>query len=243
MRVNRPIAAVAALALVVIATAGVATALAPAASDSPARQIQVSATDEVSAEPDRALLRVGVLATADDAATARDRVAGNVTALRSTLEDLGVPDDRVETAHFDIDEERDREEAGPTRYRAVHAFEITLADTDRVGEVIDGVVDSGANRIQGVSFTLSEERRHDLRQEALEGAMDRARTEADTLAASADLQVGDAASITASDVDVSPYRVEREAMETDDAGASTTIESGAVDVSASVDVVYNATAA
>ena len=242
MRTNRTLLVVAALAVTVLAAVGVAAAVSPTAqTDQPARQIEVGASGDVSAEPDQAIVRLGVVATADDAATARDRVAENVTAMRSTLDELGIPDDRIETAHYDIGEARDRPKSEqPGSYRAVHAFEVTLDETDRVGDVIDGVVDSGANRVQGVSFTLSDERRQDLRQEALQHAMEHARGEAETLAGSADLTIEGASSISASDTHVRPYRLEH-TMTSGDAAVSTSIESGPVAVSASVNVVYNAT--
>ncbi|WP_135663982.1 SIMPL domain-containing protein [Halorhabdus rudnickae] len=247
MRTNNILLVVIAVAVTALAAVGVAAAVSPSAqTDQPARQIEVGASGDVSAEPDQALVRVGVVATADDAATARDRVAQNVTALRSTLEELGIPDDRIETAHYNIRDVRERPESEQTsEYQAIHTFEITLEDIDRVGDVIDGVVDSGANRVEGVSFTLSDDRRQELRQDALRNAMDNAREEAGTLADSADLTIEGAASISASDVSVRPYRVEQSmvALESGDAGASTTIESGPVDVSASVQVVYNATTA
>ncbi|WP_181686407.1 SIMPL domain-containing protein [Halorhabdus salina] len=246
MRTNRSVFVVAIVAVTLLAAVGVATAVSPVAqTDQPDRQIEVGASGEVSAQPDQALLRVGVVATAEDATTARDRVAENVTALRSTLDERGISDDNIETVHYDIGEVRERSETKrTTEYRAVHTFQITLDDPDRVGKVIDGVVDSGANRVQGVSFTLSEERRHELRQEALENAMGRARGEAETLAGSADLTIEGAASISADDVSVRPYRVEQAMMATEsgDVATSTTIESGPVDVSATVQVIYNATA-
>lgn len=244
MRINRSILAVAAVVTLLVATVGIAAAVTTQVStDTASKQIDVSTSSEVSAEPDQATLRVGVVATADDAATARDHVAQNVSAMRTTLEELGVPDDRIETDHFTIREARERpEQTRPAKFRATHTVEITLTDTDRVGSVIDGVVDSGANRVQGVSFELSDDRRHELRQDALEAAMDRARTEAGTLAASADLAIAGASSISASAVQVSPYRAEPVMLETaGDAGGSTTVESGPVDVSATVQVVYNAT--
>ncbi|WP_136688445.1 SIMPL domain-containing protein [Halorhabdus amylolytica] len=245
MRTNRILLVVTLVAVTVLAAVGVAVAVSPdGQADEPNRQIEVAASGDVSADPDQAQLRVGVVATTDDAAIARTQVAENVTSLRSTLEELGIPDDRVETDYYNIREVREGPESErATQYRAIHAFEITLDDTDRVGEVIDGVVDSGANRVQGVSFTLSVDRRADLRQKALRNAMDAARKEARTLANSADLTVEGAAAISASDVNVRPYRVEQAMMtETADAGGSTSIESGPVDVSASVQVVYNATA-
>lgn len=243
MESNRAVLAVAVVAVTVIATAGVATALAPAQTDGTAQQIRASATGEVSAQPDQAVLQIAVVATADDAATARNRVATNATALRSTLAELGVPDDRIKTVYYNIGEAHERFKGQePTSYRAAHAFKITLTDTDRVGTVIDRVVDSGANRVRGVSFTLSDETRRELRQEALRNAMERARTEAETLATSANLSIDGAASISTNDVSVVPYRVER-TMVADAGGASTTIESSPVNVRASVQVVYNASAA
>lgn len=246
MQINRSTLLVSAVAILLLAAVGAATAVTPTAqTDQPEKQIDVAASAEVSAQPDQALLRLGVVATAEDAQTARNQVAENVTTVRSALMELNVSAEQIETVNYDIGETRDRAEPEQTSgYRAVHTLEITLADIDTVGDVIDGAVDSGANHVQGVSFTLSDEKRHELRQDALEQAMDRGRTDADTLASSADLRVVGASAISASDVSVSPYRVEHGMLESaGDAAASTTIESGPVDVSASVQVVYNATSA
>lgn len=249
MRLNRSALAVAAVVTMLVATVGIAAAVTPSGqTDLPSKQIEVANDATVSADPDQAIIHVGVVAAAEDAQTVRDRVAANASELRSTLESLGIPSDQIETRDYDIDEERERpepdaeERPAAVRYRGVHAFEITLNDTERVGDVIDAVVDSGANRVQGVTFTLSEERRQQLRQNALEKAMDRARQDADTLASSAGLTADTAASISATDVQFHPYSLEAE-MTSADSGGSTTIDSGPVDVSASVQVVYNATSA
>ena len=247
MELNRSTLLVAAVAVLLLAAVGAATAVTPEAQpDQPAKQIDVAGSAEVSAQPDEAVLRLGVVATAEDVQTARDQVAENLTAVRTALTELNVSEDQIETGYYDVGEVHQRPETEKTtEYRAIHTLEVTLDDTERVGDVIDTAIDSGANRVDGVSFTLSEERRHELRQDALEKAMDRARTDADTLANSSGLHVIGASSISASDVSVSPYRVEETMMAADAAGgsASTTIESGPVDVSASVQVVYNATSA
>lgn len=244
MRANRSIVVIGTVLTLLVATVGIAAAVtAGEQSEAPSEQIQVAGSADVSAEPDQAILRLGVEATAEDAETARDTVAENATALRSTLADLGIDGDQIETDYYRVDEERDRSDReGQRDYRVDHGFEITVEDTDRVGDVIDGAIDNGANTVRGVSFTLSAEKRHELRQDALEAAMDRARTDAETLASSADLTVVGAASISASDVSVRPYQVERAMMDAEgETTAETTVESGPVDVSASVQVVYNAT--
>lgn len=203
--------------------------------------IHVSASGQVEAEPDEAILQVAVVATAEDATTARDRLAANVSTMREALREAGIEDDQVRTAFFDIDERRDRTPEGdePSGYQAIQAFEITVTDVDRAGEIVDVAVNNGANRIDGVTFTLSEETRQQLREQALREAVSTARTEADVLADAAGLEIAGVRSISTVRGDVVPYRAE---LEMADADAGTTLEPGPVTVSATVTVTYEANA-
>ena len=223
---------------------GSTNALAPTTNDG--STIGVSADGTAEADPDRALVRIAVEATADDAETARERLAENVSRMRTALSELGIADDRIRTVQYDLREEhrKDRPEKPGSdeerTYRAVHAFEITVTDLDSVGTVIDTAVKNGATRVDGVQFTLSEETRRELYNEALREAMTNARSQADTLAESGDLRISGVHSIQAGSVNYRPYYAET-AMS---AGgkADTSIESGPVSVTAQVQVTYNATA-
>jgi uncharacterized protein YggE len=245
---------VAVLGTALLVTAGVAGALAlgssPATADraTPAEQsITVSASGEVEASPDQAVVRVAVTATGNDSTAVRDDIATRAESLRSALEEYGIPSENVRTMHFDIHQERERTaegtEMGP--YRGTHAFEITVNDTDAAGEVVDVAVDNGADRVMGVSFTLSEEKREDLYNEALTAAMGNAESRADTLADAGDLSVTETHTIVSSNTMHTPYRVETAYLAADAGGAvaSTSVESGPVTVTADVRVTYNATAA
>jgi len=202
--------------------------------------ISVGATGEATADPDRAVATVGVEATATDAETARQRVAENVSTLRAALAEAGIDDDQITTNHYAIrqDHESKRSESTPTQYEAVHSFEVQIEDVDAVGSVIETAVDNGATNVGRVEFTLSQETRSDLREEALAAAMDSARSDAEALASNANLSVAGVESVSTSNGHVRPYRAEA-ALAAD--GAATSIESGPVSVRAQVQVTYEAT--
>jgi uncharacterized protein YggE len=206
------------------------------------RTIQVAANGQAKTSPDRAIVRVAVLARADDADVVRERLGQNATRMREALRELGLADDQIRTVAYSIDQEY-REEAGdrvPAGFRGFHAFEITLSNVSRAGTVIDAAVENGAERVDQVELTLSEERRREVRAEALRAAMENARADAEVIAESANLTITGVHTAATGDLSFSPVRAE--AMEADAAGqARTEIESGPVTVTAQVQVTYNAT--
>lgn len=239
------------LATALLVTAGVAGALtlgsgsASAGQTAPSEQsITVSANGEVEAQPDQAVVRVAVTATGEDSTTVRNEIGEKSDSVRNALAEYGLESDAIRTAHFDIRQERERTKEGTEygNYRGVHAFEITVNDTDNAGEVVDLAVDNGADRVMGVSFTLSDEKREDLYQDALAEAMDNAETRANTLAEAGDLSVTETHSIISTNTRHRAYQTETVAYAGDSAGG-TSIESGSVTVSADVRVAYNATSA
>lgn len=222
-------------------TLGAGNAAAAGPSDS-GQSITVSASGTVEAEPNQAILRVAVTASGDDASAVRDQLATDAEALVEALRDDGLSEDAIRTQYFDISPEHKRDGTTAETYRGIHAYEITLDDVDAAGEVIDLAVENGADRVMGVSFTLSEEKRDELHNEALKQAMGQAESRAGALASAGDLAVTGVHTIVSADTNYRVYRTEY-AMTAGDAGGSTSIESGPVSVTANVRVTYNATSA
>lgn len=221
------------------------------------RTVVVSKTGEVDGEPDLAVLRLGIQSTADSAGEVRDELASGADELRSALREYGIDDENVTTQRYQIRERYDRrrmEEAGVrpdseeaqeyVTYHGTHAFTVELEDIDAVGEVIDVAVGAGADEIDRVTYTLSEEKRAELREEALRKALQQARSEAETIADEIGGAVVEATVVDASEGRVSPVqrRVAHEAAAAtptaDAGGRPTSIESGDVTVSADVNVRY-----
>ena len=233
-----------------LVSAGVAGALmlgsGSAAASQPAQSqqsITVSANGEIEASPDQAIVRVAITATGNDSTTVRQDLASSAESMRAALEEYGLDSEDVRTARYDIRQEREHTPQGTERgnYRGIHAFEITLNDTGAAGEVIDVAVNNGADQVNGVSFTLSDDKRQELHNEALTQAMGNARERANTLATAGDLSVTGVHTIVSTETRYHGYRVETAAASL--GGDSTSIEAGAVTVTANVRVTYNATTA
>lgn len=253
MRENLPvIAAVAVVALVVGAGLTGAVAMGTqqlsagaAAQTSSSETISVSASGSAETTPNQVTVRVAVVATGEDAPAVRQRLATNVSQMRSALTDIGISDDQIQTNRYDLNRDRReprREGQQPaTRYRGVHSFTITVNDPNRTGQVIDTAVTNGADNVEDIRFTLSEEKRRSLRKEALRDAMINARSQATTLANASDLRITGVHSVQTTE------RARRPLVERAAAGGGgdggTDVASGPVGVRVQVQVTYNATAA
>ena len=206
------------------------------------RTVTVSGEGSASAPPDEARLSIAVVVEGDDPGEVRDDLSAGVDDRRDALADAGVADDQIETTTFEIRERRpDRfdgeDDPTPPAYRGVHAFLVTLDDVDRAGSIVDATAGAGAE-VRWVAFTLSNERRADVRDEALTAAMDDARRQAETLAAAGDLRLVGVRTVDAADRR-GGFVLEDDVAE-EFAPTGTVIEPGDVTVFTSVRVTYDA---
>ncbi|MCO8267599.1 SIMPL domain-containing protein, partial [Haloferax sp. AB510] len=155
-----------------------------------ATTISTTGTGEVTADADLAVVSIAVTTTADSADEARGTVADDVAAVRAALTDAGIAEDAIQTTGFNIYPEYDYsgQERELLGYRATHTLRVEVAP-DRAGEVIDLAVGAGASEIRGVAFTLTDEKRAELREEALTRAVDSAKADADAVASASGLTV------------------------------------------------------
>jgi len=206
----------------------------PAEGESPDRTIAVSATGTASVAPDEAVVRVTVTAEGAETDTVRDELAANSTDLESRLEELGV---EYRTTRYEIETQRAPRDRDVPDAVGRHSYEVTVDDPDRVGDVIDAAATAGAE-VDGIDLTLSEATREQLRETAIERAMGDARTQAETIAETANLTLGDPVSVDATRSRFSPVRLQADfAAEAGDA-APTEIATGDVSVTYGVEVVY-----
>ncbi|WP_416840198.1 SIMPL domain-containing protein [Haloferax sp. DFSO52] len=209
-----------------------------------ATTISTTGTGEVTAESDLAVVNIAVTHTADSADEARGVVADDVAAIRTALTDAGIAEDAIQSTGFNIYPEYnyggdERELIG---YRAIHSLTIEVAP-DRAGEVIDLAVGAGADEVRGVFFTLTDEKRAELRSEALTKAVESAKADADTVATAANLQItGVHTASVGGGYSPGPYPVAyaEDSARASSAGAPTELTPGPVTVSATVQMVYTA---
>ena len=165
------------LAFALLAAAGAA---APA--EQP-RTITVTGMGEVKAAPDQADFSTGVVT---EAATAREALAANAKAMNAvmaTLNKLGVPDKNIQTSNLSLSPRYQSCKPGVPCPQRITGYEVSntvsvSTDLEKTGAVLDALVASGSNRIDGIGFSIREPKPllTKARAEAVKDAVDRAGT-------------------------------------------------------------------
>jgi uncharacterized protein YggE len=146
----------------------------------------------VSVTPDLAHVDVGVTS---QAATAQDATSQNATqsaAVITALQGLIGAGANIKTISYSLSPVYNNPPQGQSAtiigYSVTNVVEVTLTDTTLIGKVIDTSIQSGANRVQGVSFGLQD--MNPPRAQALKSAATRARAQADAIAAGLNVHTG-----------------------------------------------------
>jgi uncharacterized protein YggE len=178
----------------VLAFAAQAAAQAPIALPAPQPSIRVTGTGEVRAAPDQATADFAVETTATNAQEAAAANAQQMDRVIAALVRAGVPRDRIETRDYNVFpdyDQRPMEQGGEPRirgYRVMNTVSATTQDINRVGALIDAALAAGANRVNGVRFSLRDPQR--FRAQAIQEATRRARADAQALASAMGVQLG-----------------------------------------------------
>ncbi len=143
------------------------------------RQISVTGHGEVYVIPDVAYINIGVQNTAETVTEVLNQNTDQAQGIRTALAALGVADLDIQTSSFSIYPMPQYDETGQmtgTLYQASNTVYVTVRDLSKLGEILDAVVRSGANTINGISFDATDttEAVAEARQQAVEDAQSQA---------------------------------------------------------------------
>ena len=230
---------------VFVATALLLTACNPGAptyiSTGSAQQpsLQVSATGDASASPDRATVSAGVV---QQGKTAREAMFGNATLMTSVFDELtaaGIPKSDITTSQLSLQPQYDyRDRSKPTikGYEARNTVTVKSDDIDQVGPMLDALVRAGVNNINQVKFTVKDPK--DALTKAREDAIREAREKAKSMAAAAGVKLGPLLSMTESNGRSNPQPIYARSSFSTAESVSTPISAGDQTLSVSVNLSY-----
>ena len=151
----------------------------------------VVATGEgvVKVAPDRAWLNVTAESRARSPREAQNLNAQAMSAVLQKLRGAGLKEDAIQTRGYDLQPEYDYNNGRQTLrgYLARNSVEVRVDELNRVGEILDIAVASGATSVGNVRFDLKD--RAAVEREALRLAVADARRRADAAASGAGLRV------------------------------------------------------
>ncbi len=207
--------------------------------------ISVAGESTVKAMPDLLTVYFVVQTTANTATEAKDNNSMIVDQVITNLIAAGLERDEIVTENFNVYEDYSWE-SGKRKflgYKAVHNMKVELSseNSEKIGEVIDAVVDGGA-LLNYINFELSKENQNLYKAEALKSASEDARIKAESMAEGLGKRVVDIVSVSESSFGYYPWRLlgqEDIALGAAEAKAATTdIQPGEKEISARVSVVF-----
>jgi len=177
-----------------------------AADDALPRTIAVQGEGIVAARPDMAVIGAGVVTQDKTAAQALSANSKAVEQLIGVLDRVDVDDRDIRTAGVNVSPvfDRPRDGSAPkiTGYRVENRLSIRVRDLDKTGELLDALVQAGANQISGPNLTFADPGK--LRDEARKLAVQDAKRRAALYAEELDVDVGPVLSLSEASIQVAP---------------------------------------
>ena len=200
--------------------------------------LTVAASAEARRVPDIATISAGVVTQAADANAALRQNAAQMAKVVAALRAAGIAERDVQTAGVNLNPQYRYAENQPpaiTGYQASNTVNVVVRDLERLGRILDALVETGANQVNGPSFDVDrkDEGFDEARRDALAKAQQRARMYAQSLG----LQVRRIVSIdeTGMEMPRPVMRMEAKAMAAD---ASTPISPGENALGVTLNVVF-----
>jgi len=142
--------------------------------------------------PDIAYINVGVRVDADEVSEALAANNVQANAIADALAALGVDKADIQTSNFNVYPMQDWGPDGQISrkyYVVENTVFVTVRDLTKLGSLLDTVVSSGANTINGISFDVQDKSAAEA--EARDKAIADARLEAEAIAAASGIELGD----------------------------------------------------
>ena len=211
---------------------------ATAAAQQPRQEPVVVAMGEgvIQAVPDRAWVNITAESRASSPREAQKRNVDAMGPVQAKLRAAGIPADAIKTIAYDLQQEWDfvNNRRVSRGYVARNSIEVRIDPIDRVGEVLEIAVGSGATSVGGIRFDLKD--RAKLEREALRLAVADARAKAEAAAEGSGqtitrvLRIEEQGNISRPPV---PYLREVAALQSD-AAAAPPISAGQIELRAQV---------
>lgn len=214
------------------------TMCSPMAGNGGMSTITVNGTGEARITPDMATIQLGVTTQAESATEAMSQNATRQTAVIAALADAGIEQADIQTSGLNLNPMVDYgENSAPTvvGYQASNMVSVRVKEIDNLGQVMDAIVNAGANEINGISF--QREDGSDAEDDARRKAVEDARRKAEVLAEASGLTLGPVLSLRDTPQPDGPRPMMMEARAAS-AGSSTPIAAGELSMSAQVQAEY-----
>jgi uncharacterized protein len=172
-----------------------------------ANTITVTGTGHSSVKPDTALVTIGVLSQGATVQAAVQDNGNTMSQVVSALNNIGIDNSNIQTNYYNVSPVYSSNTGQPptiTGYQVSNQIQVTILASGqsigqfgtKVGQVIDTAVSSGANQLNGIQFTASQNLFQQAEQSALTDAGKDASQKAHTIASAMGVTITGLVSVT-----------------------------------------------
>jgi uncharacterized protein len=124
-------------------------------------RVMIVGDSKVQAQPDTAIVMIGVVTQNRSAITAQQENAAKSDEVVRVLKTVAGASTEVKTSGYSLQPQRVYKEGQPptiSGYEARNTVTVTMNDLTKIGSVIDAAAQAGSNDVSGISFTLRQDR-------------------------------------------------------------------------------------
>lgn len=202
--------------------------------------ITVTGKGEAYAAPDLAVIRVGVVTEAEDAAGAMSDNNSKQAAIIEALQAAGIEPRDMQTSDLSLDQRMSYPEKEAPRlegYRASNMLTVRIRDLEQLGQILDTTIKAGATNLVDLNFQRDDS--NDLKDEARKSAVEDAVHRATIMAEAAGVKLGAIRVIEENSAQMPPRPMAMMARaQAADMESSVPVQAGEMVISAEVRIVF-----
>ena len=204
--------------------------------------ITFSGTGEIFAKPDLAITSFSVLTQAKTVAEALNENTKKINAVIDFMKKQGVAEKDLKTINFNIFPRYEYQRVEPqiypyppgksvlVGYEVDQSLEVKIRDLAKVGQILQGGADAGANQVGNLNFTI--DKADELKSQARKQAIDQAKAKAKELTSQLGVRLGRVVSFSESGSTPIYFGLEKMG------GSTPQIETGENKIEATVSITY-----
>ncbi|MCX6648806.1 MAG: SIMPL domain-containing protein [Candidatus Bathyarchaeota archaeon] len=202
------------------------------------KTMSITGTGVVNVKTDQATVILGVYTEGKSAGAAIEENAALMTAVISSLKQLGFTDDDMKTTSYGVTPTYNWEIQSVVGYQVTNLIQVKINDLAKVGPTIDAASAAGANRVDSISFGISDATAQTMKLQAYTAAINDAKAKSDVITSGLGVSVKGVQSISESYY--YPYTEYRsyDAAVSSSGKASTPVLSGNLSVTVTLNIVY-----
>lgn len=215
------------------------------------RSISVSGKSEMNVAPDLAEIHISIKTENDDAKVAQNENGVLSAKVIDALKGYGISEKDIETQNFRLNENYkydvvfnnvEDEKSKELKYESVHTLKIKYSDLEKIGDVVDLVIGAGANGVNNIDYTLSDELEAKVRAESLEMAIVAGKAKAGSMSETLGVELGEVKTVLENNYYFSPYsfaaNVKAESYDSNGGGSLNYLSPQSVSVQSSVNLEF-----